>query len=148
MQSTAAPTQAVAEQLHALWGLVMRRSGGDFLAELDQHGVSLSQLKALHALQNHDELSVKQVGEQLGLSLPAASRSVDGLVQRGLVDRFECAADRRSRLVRISPAGAELLDRVARARFAGIEEFVATLSPAERDGLAKALLPILERTSP
>ena len=131
-----------------LWGLVMRRAGGDFLAELDQHGVSLSQLKALHALQNADELSVKRVGELLGLSLPAASRAIDGLVQRGLVTRSECAADRRSRLVAISPAGADILDRVSRARFAGIEQFVASLSPEERDGLAQALSPILERTSP
>ena len=126
----------------------MRRAGGDFLAELDQHGVSLSQLKALHALQNADELTVKQVGELLGLSLPAASRAIDGLVDRELVDRFECAADRRSRLVRLTPAGAQILERVSRARFAGIEQFVESLSPAERDGLAQALSPILERTSP
>jgi DNA-binding MarR family transcriptional regulator len=144
MQATAAPTHALAEQLHALWGHVMRGSGGGFLAELEQHGLSLTQLKALHVLRSHGELSVKHVGEQLGLSLPAASRAVDGLVQRGLADRSECATDRRCRLVRLSPAGADVVGRVAEARLAGIAQFVETLAAADREALGAALAPILE----
>jgi DNA-binding MarR family transcriptional regulator len=148
MQSTPARTQALAEALVALWGRVMRAGGGNFLAELEQHDLSMTQLKALHVLKEHGELSVKAVGEALGLSLPAASRAVDGLVQRGFVARAECASDRRSRLVTLSPDGDAVIGRVSDARITGIANFVGTLTDDEREALSAALLPILERTRP
>ena len=127
MEAIAAPTQALAESLQTLWAHVMRVSGHGFLQELEQHDLSLTQLKALHVLRVDEDMSVKQVGESLQLSLPAASRAVEGLVQRGLVERSECAQDRRQRLVRLAPPGRTVLDRVDAARFAGLAAFVETL---------------------
>jgi DNA-binding MarR family transcriptional regulator len=148
MQSTPARTQALAVALQDLWGLVMRAGGSNFLAELEQHDLSMTQLKALHVLKARGELSVKGVAESLGLSLPAASRAIDGLVQRCFVARAECAADRRSRLVTLSPAGDAVIGRVSDARLAGIAAFVESLTDDERGALEAALLPILERTRP
>jgi DNA-binding MarR family transcriptional regulator len=148
MHATAASTQALADLLHAFWAHVMRVSGPGFLQELDDHQLSLTQLKALHVLQARGEVSVKQLGECLHLSLPASSRAVDGLVNRGLVERFECAADRRSRLVRLADPGRGVLERVTQARLAGFGQFVETLEDADRDALARALVPIVERLSP
>ena len=53
--------------------------------ELD---LTLTQVKALTAL-SADELTVKDLAERLGLSLPGASRAVDALVERGLLGRRE-----------------------------------------------------------
>lgn len=126
---------------------LMRASSPELFRLLGELGLSFTQVKALHVLHEAGEASVKDVGARLGLSFPAASRALDGLTQRGYVERRESAADRRSRLVRLLPPGNEVLDRIGRARLSALEEFTASLSPEERDGLHTALLPIVERTS-
>ena len=58
------------------------------VAELDS---SFSQVKMMFLLEDGGEHSVKEIATYLGLSLPAASRAVDGLIQRGWVTRRESA---------------------------------------------------------
>ena len=112
---------------------------------LGELGLSFTQVNALHVLDDRDEVSIKDVAEVLNLSLPAASRALDGLAQRGYVDRTESAKDRRSKIVRLLPAGQEALRVIARGRQTALTDFAATLSDDERDGLHAVLLPILER---
>jgi DNA-binding MarR family transcriptional regulator len=115
------------------------------LAELD---LSFTQVKALFTLER-GERSVGEIGAALGLSLPATSRSVDGLAQRGFVDRRESSEDRRSKLVALTPQGREVLEACVAGRRAAMEQFIASLSESERSALHSALLPIVERiTSP
>ena len=84
------------------------------------------------------------------MSLPAMSRSVDGLVQRGYVARREDEVDRRSKQISLLPAGREVLDRISAAREgAHSSRSPPSLTDAERTALHAALLPIAERiTSP
>ena len=147
MQATVASPQALAADLQAFLNHVHHHTMAGWLQTVADLELSLTQLKALHVLAGREELSVKDLAEALPLSLPAASRAVDGLVGRGLVERRECAADRRSRLIRLSPEGHAVSERAASARLEGLETFVATLTPAERDSLHAVLAPILERTS-
>ena len=114
------------------------------LAELD---LSFTQVKALFTLER-GERSVGEIGAALGLSLPATSRSVDGLTQRGFVVRRESTEDRRSKLVALTPQGRDVLEACVAGRRAAIERFVDTLSESERGALHSALLPIAERISP
>jgi DNA-binding MarR family transcriptional regulator len=99
----------------------------------------------LFLLEDGGEHSVKEIAQHLGLSLPAASRAVDGLIQRGYVSRRASAEDRRSRLVALTDPGRAVVDRVLRARLQTLEEFAEALTPQERDCLYTALLPIVER---
>jgi DNA-binding MarR family transcriptional regulator len=147
MQATVASPQALAAELQAFLNHVHHHTMAGWLQMVADLDLSLTQLKALNVLSDREELSVKDVGEALSLSLPAASRAVDGLVVRGLVKRRECAEDRRSRLVRLTPAGREASERAISPRLEGLETFAATLTPAERDSLHTVLAPILERTS-
>ena len=131
-----------------LWAHLNRRSSAELfkmVAELDS---SFSQVKMMFLLEDGGEHSVKEIATHLGLSLPAASRAVDGLIQRGWVTRRESAADRRSRLVTLTDDGRAVVDRVLRARLKTLERFAEELTPEERDRLAKALLPIVERIAP
>ena len=58
-------------------------------------------------------VSVKELAEELGLSLPGASRAVDALLQRGLVERREDEHDRRMKRAARSPTpAASSCDRV------------------------------------
>jgi DNA-binding MarR family transcriptional regulator len=117
----------------------------EFFAELQDAGISFSQLKCLGVLSNAEApLSLGALSEDLGLSLPAVSRAVDGLVQRGAVKRQEDPSDRRSKLVNVSARGRAIYERVVRVRVAGVERFVESLEPDDRDALGAALGPIVE----
>ena len=95
-------------------------------------------LKALHALlEDDEELSVKQVAERLGLSLPGASRTVEALLQRGLLERREDADDRRVKRVRLTDHGRDVVHRIESARLAGAEQYLAALTPEQRDRLLR-----------
>jgi DNA-binding MarR family transcriptional regulator len=143
-----APPQAVAELLGRLIMHINRAASPEMFRLLDQLGISLTQFKTLHFLRDAAEVNVKDVSERMGLSLPAMSRAIDGLVRRDYVERTESADDRRARLLRLLPAGRAAIERFERGRLSELEHFVATLSDEERAGLHSVLLPIVERIPP
>jgi DNA-binding MarR family transcriptional regulator len=140
--------QAITKTLGRDLGLLMRHLLGstnrEFFAALQDAEISFSQLKCLGLLSNAEApLSLGALSEELGLSLAAVSRAVDGLVQRGAVKRQEDPSDRRSKLVTVSARGRAVYERVLAVRVAGVERFVEELEPDDRDALAAALGPIV-----
>ena len=123
----------------------MQTHGRDVIQLAHEFELSFSQMKALHYAHEQADLSVKALGEQLGLSMAAMSRAADELVQRGLMDRTEDPSDRRIKRLRLTDKGRELVQKIRELRMAGLEQFVATLSSKERAQLTKALEPILAR---
>ena len=148
VQATVASAQRLSKLLAPLWAYLNRKSSAELfemVAELDS---SFSQVKMMFLLEDGGEHSVKEIATHLGLSLPAASRAVDGLIQRGWVTRRESAEDRRSRLVTLTDDGRAVVGRVLRARLKTLERFAEELTPEERSTLTEALLPIVERIAP
>jgi DNA-binding MarR family transcriptional regulator len=149
MQASTSATPAtgsateLAAQLLALWRQVISAGNVDTYAIFEELDLSLTQVKAMCAL-SLEEMTVKELAERLGLSLPGASRAVDGLVERGMLHRREDDVDRRMKRLRCTDAGRGALDRLDEARFAGLEKFTATLPPAQRRRLSGALRPILD----
>jgi DNA-binding MarR family transcriptional regulator len=62
-----------------------------------------------------------------------------GLEESGLIERAPDPADRRAALVRISPAGRELVRSTAPARFAFLNRAAAGLDAGERRQLLELL---------
>jgi DNA-binding MarR family transcriptional regulator len=123
--------------VHAL----MRGGSRQVFALMEELDLSFTCFKALHALLEDDseELSVKQVAERLGVSLPGASRTVENLLQHGMLERREDAEDRRIRRVRVTDHGRDVALRIETARLAGAEQYLAALSPEQRDRLSDVL---------
>jgi DNA-binding MarR family transcriptional regulator len=150
VQATATSAQAtnqdLSRQLGAFVGYLMQTHGRDLIQLAHDFELSFSQMKALHhlALEPH-AISVKELGEGLGLSLAAMSRAAEELVQRGLVNRTEDPSDRRIKRLCLTDEGRTFVQRMREVRHAGFEQFVATLTDKERAQLAKALEPILAR---
>ncbi len=140
----------MAELLGQLLLQVHRASTPELFKQMSELGLSFTQVKALNLLRISDEdVNVKDVADSLNMSLPAMSRALDKLVQRGYVDRIGSEKDRRAKHVRLLPAGRAVLDEIEQARKSVVEEFTATLSDDERAALHAALLPVVERiTSP
>jgi DNA-binding MarR family transcriptional regulator len=136
----------VGRDLSLLLKHLLGSTNREFFAELQDAGISFSQLKCLGLLSNANApLSLGALSEEIGLSLAAVSRAVDGLVQRGELRRQEDPSDRRSKLVTVSARGRATYERVVAVRVAGVERFVEGLEPDERDALAAAVGPIVER---
>jgi DNA-binding MarR family transcriptional regulator len=138
--STEATPVALAAGMLDLWRQILKGSTRDLyrlLAELD---LSMTQLKLLHVLvECRAEISVKELGEELNMSLPNASRTVDALLQRGLVERREDEQDRRVKRVGATDEARRVIDRVDTARLQGLEAWAAELSPVQRQALLDAL---------
>jgi DNA-binding MarR family transcriptional regulator len=143
--SPQATDQELSRQLGAFVGFLMQTHGRDLINLAHEFELSFSQMKALHYVHGEDDLSVKALGEKLGLSLAAISRAADELVQRGLMDRTEDPSDRRIKRLRLTDKGRDLVLKMRELRMAGFEQFVATLSPKERALVVRALEPILAR---
>jgi DNA-binding MarR family transcriptional regulator len=126
---------------HLLWSTNL-----EFFTSLQDAGISFSQLKCLGLLAEAEEqLSLGALSEATGLSLPAISRAIDGLVQRGEVKRAEDPNDRRSKLLTVTARGRATYERLASVRAAGVRRFVEDLEQEERAALGAALHPIVER---
>jgi len=136
----------VGRDLSLLLKHLLGSTNREFFAALQDAGISFSQLKCLGVLANADSpLSLGALSEDIGLSLAAVSRAVDGLVQRGEVKRQEDPSDRRSKLVTLSARGRTTYERIVAVRIAGVERFVDGLESDERERLGAAIAPIVER---
>jgi DNA-binding MarR family transcriptional regulator len=133
-------TAALAAAMLGLWRQLLAGSTRDLYRLLAEVDLSMTQLKMLHVLVECEKQgSVKDLAEELSMSLPNASRTIDGLLQRGLVERREDEHDRRVKRVGATPAARELIDRVDTARLQNIEVWAADLSPVQRETLLHAL---------
>ncbi len=143
MQATADTARCLGEFLRFL----TQSAGNGFVQAVEDAGLSLTQLKTMHVLAGSDEeLSLNGLAERLGgLSLPTLSRSVDALVQRGYVRRAEDTADRRVKRLSLTAKGRRTIDRLVEIRVAELGAVLETLTDGERERLARALEPILEK---
>jgi DNA-binding MarR family transcriptional regulator len=70
---------------------------------------------------------------------------VDALVQRGYVRRAEDSSDRRVKRLSLTAKGRRTIERLMEIRARDFEAALETLTDDERERLARALEPILER---
>jgi DNA-binding MarR family transcriptional regulator len=140
-------SKQLAAELLDLWHHLMRGTSQQLYALITELDISITQMKTLHALDDlADEVSVKDLGDRLGLSLPGASRMVDALLRRGWLERREDPDDRRMKRVGITPAGREVLQRIETARLAGLEDYAVSLTPEQRARLSAALSDLPHRS--
>lgn len=138
--------EAVAAQLATFLRHLTTACDGPFLEAVSQQDLTLGQLKTMSLLAHAaHRLSVKDVAQQLGISLPSASRAIDPLVRRRLVARQEDAEDRRVKRLELTAKGDALVERLTAARVSSFERMLEELTESERRKLASALESILAR---
>lgn len=161
MQLSSSPAPALASEpadlarsLAGFFRYFTLASDSDFVQQVDALELSLTQLKLVSLLyelpdpvegEEAKPLSVKDVAEKLGISLPAASRAIDPLVRRRLVARHEDPLDRRVKRVRLTARGETAAGRLRATRIAAAEAMLAGFSELEREKLADALGEVLKR---
>lgn len=96
------------------------------------------QYKVLLYLTERDHLS-SELARYLGVTPSSVTTLVDGLVQRGLVERIASPTDRRCVLVRITAPGASCFRQAQAQLLPRLESVVAGLPGRERRELASGL---------
>lgn len=97
---------------------------------LRDHELTLAQLAALHLVDHAGTLRVTALSDELALSPSAASRFVDDLVQRGLMEREEDPDDRRAKRLQLSAKGAALLQETGDLRVDTLVGVMSEYAPA------------------
>jgi DNA-binding MarR family transcriptional regulator len=110
-------------------------------------GLSMPQFILLRALR-HGPLPAGQLAQRFGVSRPTITRTVDGLVKKGLVERKVDESDRRVAMITLTASGQALHERTEQAA----EDYLATLleqlPPARLDNLRTAVVDLIQILEP
>jgi DNA-binding MarR family transcriptional regulator len=101
-------------------------------------GLTLADLNVLSGIEKGYDLSSALV-RRLLLDAPRVSRIVEGLVADGYVVREDDPEDRRRSRLRLTPRGAERLERGRADLAAAMDDLLRGLTDDERDGLERAV---------
>jgi DNA-binding MarR family transcriptional regulator len=147
MQTTGLQTTTdLAADLYALVVYLHKNCNSDLFEAVGALDLTLTQIKLLHHLEDADrELTLKEGAVLVHVSLPAASRMVDDLVRRGFVVRHEDQTDRRMKRISLTEPGRAVIRKLNAARLRGLQQFIETLTEAEREPVAAALGALLAR---
>ena len=138
--SKAVSPHQLAADLQRFYGSCMKGEQGELFALIAELELTMAQMRGLFVLDTADHAqALTELAPQMGLSVAAAGRAVDGLVRHGFVSRSEDPADRRIKRLALTADGRAALERINEARLVGLRRFAATLGEAERDALAEAL---------
>ena len=140
----------VATPLSDVWRLSFvanSYTGPAYAALQAETGLGRAEFVAMFCLAQREGLMARDVVRLSGLPRNSISRAIIGLTGRGLVEVVAEREDRRAKPLRLTAAGATLLDAWV-PRFAARQEaMLAPLSPAERERL-RALLERLAHGMP
>lgn len=110
--------------------------------------LSVPQFRTLAILNRSQDASLSEVAELLGLSLPAASRLVDGLVKKGLVDRQVVPADRRLVALSVTTKGRATWDAARQATQQQLAEAIGSLTATQHAQVLQAMRILRETFQP
>jgi MarR family transcriptional regulator for hemolysin len=98
-------------------------------------GLTVPQFRTLCNVSTGSGLSLSAVADFIGLSLPAMSRLVDGLVEKRLLTRKTCDEDRRHVRLSITPRGEATLREARDLARKHLAEALAGLPASQRAGV-------------
>ena len=99
---------------------------------------SAAQLHVLLIVERHRDINLSGLAVQLGALASSASRLCDRLEAAGFLHRVP-GTSRRAVMLRLSPEGRDLLDRLRRQRREDLSRVLARMPPAARTALATGL---------
>lgn len=102
-------------------------------ASLAPFNLTPGQWNALNQLEEHGAMTQKQLAERLQKEPATIARSIERLVQRGLVKRTPSPSDRRANIVEVTPAASSLLSEIEPAVSRRHEQIAEGISESDLD---------------
>jgi DNA-binding MarR family transcriptional regulator len=110
--------------------------------------LSVSQLRALLAVEESPGINLRRLAEALNMILSSGSRLCDRLVAAGLIDREPSRADRREIALTLTPNGEQLLADLRAERRRRLAEVLDAMPEASRAALLRGLLDFARSAAP
>ncbi|MET7966506.1 MarR family transcriptional regulator [Micromonospora sp. NPDC005305] len=127
------------ESLAETFWAVARRLRHQSKRTLEPWEINPGHARALAVLMRHGAVRLSTLAEHLRIAPRSATEVVDGLAERGLVERRPDPVDRRATLVALTAEGERVGEAIRVARAAEAERFFGALDPADRDELTRIL---------
>ena len=108
------------------------------LPVLARHGMTMWGYVVLNALRDAPESTQSALAEKIGADKTRIIATLDDLQAAGLITREPDPADRRARLLSITPAGSRVRSSVQSEIQANEEHVLAELPPADRRAFLRA----------
>ncbi len=109
------------------------------------NGVTLAQCHTLLEIENKGKESLTELARTLGLDKSTISRTVDGLVNIGLVDRSIPAENRRMSTLQLTDAGRNICHTINSTNDRYFEDALSVLSASETEDLVRLLDKVISR---
>jgi DNA-binding MarR family transcriptional regulator len=132
-------TLQISQSLRAWMDAFMHRSMREWGRFAKSTGLTMSQFSVLMQLHHKGPCGMSEISERFGVTPAAASQLVEKLVQAGYLERSEDPSDRRAKLLKLSPSGAQLIEQGIAERYRWMDDLVKTLSPEEQAKVSEAL---------
>jgi DNA-binding MarR family transcriptional regulator len=107
-------------------------------AEKSDQELSDSQFSVLAVLERRGPLTPRALAELERVQPPSMTRTLAGLLERGLVDRIADPADRRQAFIQLTAPGTDAVSATRKQRDVWLGRRLADLEPKERAVLAEA----------
>ncbi|GAB4175126.1 MAG: MarR family transcriptional regulator [Wenzhouxiangellaceae bacterium] len=111
----------------------------------DRFGLSVTEWRVIAIIGRHPGSTATEVAQRAAMDKVAISRTVKRLMARGLLRRRTDRGDRRSRRLRLSPAGQAIHDQVVPAAQRFEKQLLDALQPAERELLDRLIERLAEQ---
>ena len=108
-------------------------------AHIHSLGVGFSEFQVLEVLLHKGPTPVNEIGRRVRLTSGSITSAIDRLEAKDLVERRGDPADRRTRVVHLTPAGRQLISCAFADHAAAMERAAAGLTAAERASAAALL---------
>jgi DNA-binding MarR family transcriptional regulator len=110
-------------------------------AQMRQHrsGLTIPQFRTLYFVSTATGHSLSDVADFIGLSLPAMSRLVDGLVEKRLMIRRTCDDDRRHVRLSLTPRGEATLMEARGLAQTHLVQLMRTLTAEQRTAVLQVM---------
>lgn len=101
--------------------------------------LTLAQYRCLQAIAAQGKTLTTHLAWQMGVTMPTMTSRIDGLVERGLVERQPDPQSRRQVLLRLTPAGEALLESYRMLVDSWLRALLAGLGSAQKQQLFAGL---------
>jgi MarR family transcriptional regulator, lower aerobic nicotinate degradation pathway regulator len=115
-----------------------------FLQETEAHGLTPVQFAALQSVANAPGADQRSLAGRIGLDTSTVAGVIDRLEVRGLLRRDVSPADRRVRLLTLTPTGEQLLRAVEPDMRSAQQRILAPLSKSDRTEFMRMLRQLVE----
>ncbi len=101
--------------------------------------ISMAQSHILYEIRRNGSPSMQRVAEELGMDVTTFSRQAKSLEGKGLIVRQVWPNDRRVSLLGLTDEGMRVLEQIDRYMAAKLEQIFTSMTPFERETVAKSL---------